>query len=45
MATPTYNRDKYYRIMDRTQSNFANQLKRLYKDSKRADNILIYYSI
>jgi len=45
MTTPTYNRDKYYRIMDRAQSNFANQLKRLSKDSKRADNILIYYSI
>lgn len=45
MAVPVYNKDKYYRIMDRTQSNYANQLKRLSKDDKRADFILIYYSI
>lgn len=45
MATPEYNSDKYYRIMDRTQSNYANQLKRLAKDEKRADFILIYYSM
>lgn len=42
---PEYNRDKYYRIMDITQSNYANQWKRLSKDSKRADFILIYYSL
>lgn len=42
---PVYNRDKYYRIMDVTQSNYANQWKRLSKDSKRADFILIYYSL
>lgn len=42
---PKYNRDKYYRIMDLTQSNYANQWKRLSKDSKRADFILIYYSL
>lgn len=42
---PKYNRDKYYRIMDITQSNYANQWKRLSKDSKRADFILIYYSL
>ena len=31
--------------MDRTQSNYANQLKRLSRDKKRADFILIYYSL
>lgn len=45
MSIPRYDRDKYYRIMDRTQSNYANQLKRLSKDAKRADFILIYYSL
>lgn len=45
MNIPLYNRDKYYRIMDRTQSNYANQLKRLSKDAKRSDFILIYYSL
>lgn len=45
MSIPKYDRDKYYRIMDRTQSNYANQLKRLSKDGKRADFILIYYSL
>lgn len=45
MSIPSYNKDKYYRIMDRTQSNYANQLKRLSRDKKRADFILIYYSL
>lgn len=45
MGIPSYNRDKYYRIMDRTQSNYSNQLKRLSRDKKRADFILIYYSL
>ena len=45
MSVPRYNRDKYYRIMDVTQSNYANQLTRLSKDAKRADFILIYYSL
>lgn len=45
VSIPDYNRDKYYRIMNITQSNYANQWKRLSKDSKRADFILIYYSI
>lgn len=31
--------------MDRTQSNYSNQLKRLSRDKKRADFILIYYSL
>lgn len=42
---PEYNKEKYYRIMDRTQSNYGYQWKRLSKDSKRADFILIYYSL
>ena len=45
MGAPVYNKDKYYRIMDRTQSNYAHQLKRLSKDDKRANFILIYYSL
>lgn len=45
MSVPPYNKDKYYRIMDVTQSNYANQLKRLSRDKKRADFILIYYSL
>ena len=45
MSIPSYNKDKYYRIMDRTQSNYANQLKRLSLDKKRGDFILIYYSL
>ena len=45
MSIPSYNKAKYYRIMDRTQSNYANQLKRLSRDKKRADFILIYYSL
>lgn len=45
MSIPEYNKAKYYRIMDRTQSNYANQLKRLSRNKKRADFILIYYSL
>lgn len=45
MSIPSYNRNKYYRIMDRAQSNYAYQLKRLTRDKKRADFILIYYSL
>lgn len=40
-----YNDFKFYRIIDNTQSNYANQLKRLSKSDKRASFILIYYSI
>lgn len=42
---PRYDRNKYYRIMDRTQSNYANQLTRISRDAKRSDFILIYYSL
>lgn len=40
-----YNNDKFYRIIDNTQSNYANQLKRLTSANKRANFILIYYSV
>ncbi len=40
-----YDETKFYRIIDNTQSNYANQLKRLSKNDKRASFILIYYSI
>lgn len=42
---PRYDRNKYFRIMDRTQSNYANQLTRISRDAKRSDFILIYYSL
>lgn len=41
----SYNNDKFYRIIDNTQSNYANQLKRLTSANKRANFILVYYSI
>lgn len=42
---PKYDRDKFYWTMEVTQANYANQLRRLSKDGKRADFILIYYSL
>ena len=45
MSVPAYNRNKYYRIIDITQANYANQLNRLSKAEKRSDFILIYYSL
>lgn len=45
MSVPTYNRNKYYRIIDVTQTNYVNQLNRLSKAEKRSDFILIYYSL
>ena len=45
MGAPTYDKNKYYRIMDRTQSNYANQLKRLIRSENRSNFILIYYSL
>lgn len=42
---PTYNLEKYFRIMDTAQLNFANQYKRLSKNDKRASYIVVYYSI
>lgn len=40
-----YDDDKLYRIINNTQSNYANQLKRLLKNSHRANFIIIYYSL
>lgn len=40
-----YDNEKFFRIINNTQSNYANQLKRLSKDYKRANIILVYYSI
>lgn len=45
MSVPAYNRNKYYRIIDVTQTNYVNQLNRLSKAEKRSDFILIYYSL
>lgn len=42
---PTYDKSKYFRILDRTQSNYNNQLNRLTRSKKRASIIVIYYSI
>lgn len=44
MSMPKYDCEKYYRIMNMTQLNYANQLKRLSKNQSRANIILIYYS-
>lgn len=40
-----YDEKKWYRIIDNAQSNYAYQLKRLSKNDKRANFILIYYSL
>ena len=45
MTIPKYDRSKHFRIMDRAQSNYANQLKRLSRNAKRSNFILIYYSL
>lgn len=45
MSVPAYNRNKYYRIIDVTQTNYVNQLNRLSKAEKHSDFILIYYSL
>ena len=42
---PEYNLEKYFRIMDTAQLNYANQYKRLSKNDKRASYIVVYYSI
>lgn len=44
LSMPKYDCEKYYRIMNMTQLNYANQLKRLSKNQSRANIILIYYS-
>lgn len=40
-----YDATKWYRIIDNAQSNYAYQLKRLSRNDKRANFILIYYSV
>lgn len=40
-----YDNNKYFRIMDNTQVNYANMLKRLTRKSKVSSFVLIYYSI
>lgn len=40
-----YNLEKYFRIMDTAQLNYANQYKRLSKNDKRASYIVVYYSL
>lgn len=44
LSMPKYDCEKYYRIMNMAQLNYANQLKRLSKNQSRANIILIYYS-
>ena len=44
LSMPKYDCEKYYRIMNMTQLNYANQLKCLSKNQSRANIILIYYS-
>ena len=40
-----YDENKWYRIIDNAQSNYAYQLKRLSRNDQRANFILIYYSL
>ena len=40
-----YDENKFYRIINNTQSNYANQLRRLTRNSKRSSYIIIYYSV
>ncbi|AUN14045.1 SLATT domain-containing protein [Paraclostridium sordellii] len=40
-----YDKDKWKKIMDTTQSNYANMIKRLSRRSKVSNFTLIYYSI
>lgn len=40
-----YDENKFYRIINNTQSNYANQLRRLTRNSKRSNEIIIYYSV
>ena len=47
LSMPKYDCEKYYRIMNMTQLNYANQLKRLSKNQSRAniiDEIIGYIS-
>lgn len=42
---PKYSKEKWKKIMDTTQMNYNNMIKRLSKKNKMANFILIYYSI
>ena len=42
---PKYDEKKWMKIMDTTQSNYANMIKRLSKKQKVSNFVLIYYSI
>ena len=42
---PKYDKNKWKKIMDTTQSNYANMIKRLTRKSKFSNFILIYYRI
>lgn len=44
-SVPQYNKTKWKKIMDTTQSNYANMIKRLSKKQKVSNFVLIYYSI
>lgn len=45
LSNKKYDRNKWKKIMDTTQLNYANMIKRLTRKSKFSDFILIYYSI
>lgn len=40
-----YNKDRVFDIMDTTQSNYSNMLKRLSRKDKFSNFVLVYYSI
>ena len=42
---PKYDKAKWKNIIDTTQSNYANMIKRLDKSQKMSNFVLIYYSI
>lgn len=44
-SVPKYDKKKWKKIMDTTQSNYANMIKRLSKKQKVSNFVLIYYSI
>ncbi|MEO2506698.1 SLATT domain-containing protein [Clostridium paraputrificum] len=45
LETEKYTKDKWKKIMDTTQNNYANMIKRLTRKSKVSNFTLIYYSI
>ena len=40
-----YDENKFYRIINNTQANYSNQLRRLKRNAKRSSSIIIYYSV